>query len=501
MEERGLLQANMLESHKRILIAAVIICGLANLAIFMLYVTGKTSANLTINKILTELLLTVVIVLLMVLIWKRWGTEPISKYLMIFLMGMIMANCDYYMSGTREIFADLYMVIALSLLYFDVGLTVFAFIEVLIIQAFLLVVTPTSLSFLDLATRYLNFAFFGLAAAITAGIARRLLQTSIEKEEQAKSLTLSLKEVAGGVAQEAGRIAGAAKNMLSASTQTGEAAEQVNVSVENLATAASEEAVYANKTNELVNEMAQALGVAGKHIEQVGCQSGEFKQMVVSGLDMMEEQKKCMQENDAVQGLVREAVTQLDQQARQIEDIVGMITSIAGQTNLLALNAAIEAARAGDAGRGFAVVAEQVRKLAEESGQAASRIAALVQEVQHGVYRTVHQIDASQTVNERQVKAAGQTEEMFGSIERGAGQIDQAIQELSAIIQEVLASTDEVVQEVESISSTTEETAASTQEISALTEQQTTAVQRLIEMAGDLSSASQHLNTIVEGFR
>ena len=61
------------------------------------------------------------------------------------------------------------------------------------------------------------------------------------------------------------------------------------------------------------------------------------------------------------------SMTQLDDHAKAINQIMGVISDIADQTNLLALNAAIEAARAGDAGRGFAVVADEVRKLAEKT--------------------------------------------------------------------------------------------------------------------------------------
>ena len=74
---------------------------------------------------------------------------------------------------------------------------------------------------------------------------------------------------------------------------------------------------------------------------------------------------------------------QLNVTSKEIERIVTMVTSIADQTNLLALNAAIEAARAGENGKGFAVVAEEVRKLAENTKNAVSEVAKLVEGIRH----------------------------------------------------------------------------------------------------------------------
>jgi methyl-accepting chemotaxis protein len=78
----------------------------------------------------------------------------------------------------------------------------------------------------------------------------------------------------------------------------------------------------------------------------------------------------------------RLTVGALAKAAKDIGDIVGVITAIAEQTNLLALNATIEAARAGEAGRGFAVVATEVKSLATQTGKATAEIGAKIAEIQ-----------------------------------------------------------------------------------------------------------------------
>jgi len=83
-----------------------------------------------------------------------------------------------------------------------------------------------------------------------------------------------------------------------------------------------------------------------------------------------------------------ESVDAIQQGARRMHEIIGVIDSIAFQTNILALNAAVEAARAGEQGRGFAVVATEVRTLAGRSGEAAKEIRALIS-------ATVQQVESS----------------------------------------------------------------------------------------------------------
>ena len=82
-------------------------------------------------------------------------------------------------------------------------------------------------------------------------------------------------------------------------------------------------------------------------------------------------------------------INNLEQSSSQIGTITATIKTISEQTNMLALNAAIESARAGEHGKGFAVVSEEVRKLSEETRDAAEKINDLIYSVQSEVTNAV----------------------------------------------------------------------------------------------------------------
>jgi len=157
---------------------------------------------------------------------------------------------------------------------------------------------------------------------------------------------------------------------------------------------------------------------------------------------------------------------EIQQSSRKIEDIIGVIDSIAFQTNILALNAAVEAARAGEQGRGFAVVAGEVRLLAGRSAEAAREIKALIG-------ASVERVDAGS----RLVQDAGAT----------MADIVQSVQRVADMIGEVTAAASQQSSGIAQVNQAVGHLDQMTQQNAALVEESAAAAQSLREQADHLA--------------
>lgn len=144
---------------------------------------------------------------------------------------------------------------------------------------------------------------------------------------------------------------------------------------------------------------------------------------------------------------IEEGINSAKKAETSINDInekITLVSDIAFQTNILALNAAVEAARAGEAGKGFAVVASEVRKLAENSKQAANEI---IQKTALGVNLSKETSEKLSHVLPEMQKTSQLVNEIAASSSEqnaGAGQIKMALQQLNTIIQDSTASSEEL---------------------------------------------------------
>ncbi|MFJ7565762.1 methyl-accepting chemotaxis protein [Herminiimonas sp. NPDC097707] len=158
----------------------------------------------------------------------------------------------------------------------------------------------------------------------------------------------------------------------------------------------------------------------------------------------------------AVVSQVVDTMGAINNSAKKIVDIIGVIDGIAFQTNILALNAAVEAARAGEQGRGFAVVATEVRNLAQRSAAAAKEIKTLIGD-------SVEKVDAGSKL----VAEAGTT---MDEIVDGVKRVADIMAEITAASQEQSDGIEQVNQAVSQMDQVTQQNAALVEEAAAAAE-------------------------------
>lgn len=129
--------------------------------------------------------------------------------------------------------------------------------------------------------------------------------------------------------------------------------------------------------------------------------------------------------------IIADLILELSEYNQQITSNVSIVENIAEQTNMLALNATVEAARAGEHGKGFAVVASEIRKLADESKIATSKISSLINDVQNVTHSTIMATEEGSKEIESVVKSVDFAKTNFNEITNIVKSISQNVSRIT----------------------------------------------------------------------
>ncbi len=267
-----------------------------------------------------------------------------------------------------------------------------------------------------------------IVAEIADEISKGNLEINLENHEKGKGILLSVVNMAGKLKAIISEVQDSVDNFVSASNQMSGTSEQIS---------------------EGANEQASSL-------EEISSTMEEITANIENNTSNANETEVVSSEANTMMKSVAERVLQSLKANDDIAEKINVINAIAMQTNILALNASVEAARAGVHGKGFAVVAQEVRKLAENSKEAADEIIGLTQasvhltkEVEEAMEQTIPKIEnTSLLVHE--ISSASQEQN------NGAMQVNNAIQQLNGVTQQNASASEELASTAEEMASQAE---------------------------------------------
>jgi methyl-accepting chemotaxis protein len=308
-----------------------------------------------------------------------------------------------------------------------------------------------------------------------------------------------LRTILKKVNESATQVAASSEELTASSEQSAQAVMQVANSINDVAQGAGNQLKSIDETVIIVDQMSDGIQQVAASSNQAAEHSAQAVSKAKNGNVSIHKAVSQMVNIEQTVNVSAQVVDKLGDRSKEIGKIVDTIALIASQTNLLALNAAIEAARAGEQGRGFSVVAEEVRKLAEQSQDAAGQIATLIGEIQGDTEKAVvamnegtHEVKVGMDV----VTKAGKE---FEEIAELVTNVSEQVREISIVMQQIDGGSQKIVTSIKRIDGLSKAAVDESQTVSAATEEQSasmeeiaSASQHLAELAQDLQAAAAH---------
>ncbi len=437
------------------------------------------------------------------IIFVAWITYANAKkkhiYLIPWLITVLLTICGVYVGWGTVNFALSLVITAVLLLFPNKKFFVVGF-SVLLVNSVLQLFVMNTVDSVELMGNIVNVGLFALTGAIlmlVSQLNQRLFHESEVRQsevEQAKQRVETMLERVKESVEGLSRYTDQLKQKVDS---TGSITHEVTLGFSEVAKGVEFQATS-------VAEISESLSVSDQHIKDVALYSQQMKELSASmatstqtGSVQMDQLNIQMQELYDTINTTANDMQKFNEESESMTLMLNSISDIASQTNLLALNAAIEAARAGEHGRGFAVVSEEVRKLAESSGQSASDISTILSRLKGQTQALTDRFERIRLSLQQGRDSVQTADEVFRTINSNSQHVLNQATDIEMSSATMKESSTKVVNEVSEISSVTEQSSAATEEILASMEEQRTLTQKMVESFGELEQLIVDLNELV----
>lgn len=320
-------------------------------------------------------------------------------------------------------------------------------------------------------------------------------------EQNFNRMLEQLVRLIGSLHNHIGTVATTSNKLMSSAEETSVVATQIAKSIFGVSEDATNQMESARSGYRAIEGIAQHMDKATSGVQQVSELSLASTRQTETGRALMIETTKKIVEIELATNQTSKVVEALSEKSGEIGEITSLITSISDQTNLLALNAAIEAARAGEQGKGFAVVADEVRKLAEQSGNAAQHISKLINSILLEVNEAIAAMDTSKIFVKEGIEMAERSGEGFSEISVLVKEVSEEVKKISSITTEISTNTLAVKELMDDVVHLSERTDERAQTVAAAVEEQSANMQEMSDASTQLNGMSSELREVISSFK
>ncbi|MGE7090890.1 methyl-accepting chemotaxis protein [Lysinibacillus sp. NPDC048646] len=316
-----------------------------------------------------------------------------------------------------------------------------------------------------------------------------------------QNMTEDLRSLIHQIGENAEQVAAMSEELSASSEQTSASIQQITSSMQEVAGGSEVQTTSIEEVENHITAISTKMSEVVSSVNDVTTKAFSASSIAEKGNTTIQSATQKMDETSDAIHATSDVVKRLSSYTNEIGDIVTLITQITDQTNLLALNASIEAARAGEHGKGFAVVAEEVRKLADQSLEAANSIRSRIDTIKEESTQAVKSMAISSSNLEESSTSFNASGEAFGEIFSHITALTQDMDHVNNIISNINSGVSSIASSVEQVGVVAVQASGNIQSVAAASEEQSASIEEITASSNNLAEMAQELRNIIQKFK